>query len=247
MSTTRPTPTTPSAYVPQVVLPRQHAAPEGPVDMTMMYVMHHAFRRDLAHFSEAVPRTPVGDARSWAALLARWELFSQALHHHHAGEDAHLWPFLLERADAEERATLEAMEAEHADIDPLLQACHDGLRTMATSPDDDTRAALTVRLVAAREHLARHLAHEEGDSIALMQRVMTNAEWHALDEKFKAGVSFGQVLALVPWALHEVPADVRQRLFGEPGGTVHRLVWVLTRRRFARADATAFAHLPRTA
>ena len=32
----------------QLRLPGQTAAPDGPVDMTIMYVMHHAFRRDLA-------------------------------------------------------------------------------------------------------------------------------------------------------------------------------------------------------
>jgi hypothetical protein len=31
--------------------PDQAAAPEGPVDMIMMYVLHHAFRCDLAAFA----------------------------------------------------------------------------------------------------------------------------------------------------------------------------------------------------
>ena len=38
----------------QLRLPGQTAAPDGPVDMTIMYVMHHAFRRDLAAFAMAV-------------------------------------------------------------------------------------------------------------------------------------------------------------------------------------------------
>ena len=33
--------------VPQITLPGQTATVGGPLDMTMMYVMHHAFRRDL--------------------------------------------------------------------------------------------------------------------------------------------------------------------------------------------------------
>ena len=39
---------------PPLRLPGQAAAPDGPVDMTMMYLSHHAFRRDLAAFAEAV-------------------------------------------------------------------------------------------------------------------------------------------------------------------------------------------------
>ena len=42
----------------QVRLPGQTAAHPGPADMTMMYVMHHAFRRDLAVLSAAASVTP---------------------------------------------------------------------------------------------------------------------------------------------------------------------------------------------
>ena len=58
----------------QLRLPGQAAAPEGPVDMIMMYLMHHAFRRDLAAFAAAVPHTPVEDTGAWGALAARWAL-----------------------------------------------------------------------------------------------------------------------------------------------------------------------------
>src|SRR5215213_10029079 len=97
-------------YPHQLMLPGQAAAPVGPVDMKMMYVMHHGFRRDLNRFTEAVAETPLAEKDTWVALAARWERFFDVLHLHHSGEDAGVWPFLLERADADERATLEAME-----------------------------------------------------------------------------------------------------------------------------------------
>jgi len=244
MSTTNPDsqagPAGPRTHVPQLRLPGQAAAPEGPVDMTMMYLMHHAFRRDLSLFATAVPRTPVEDRGAWRALEKRWALFSTALHHHHAGEDAWLWPELVRRAEPEERVTLEAMEAEHAEIDPLLEACRDGLASMAATPSAETRAALAVRLVAARESLARHLEHEESDTIALLQRVFTQQDWDDVDEHFKAELTLGKLLRLVPWALQGVPADVREGLFAQPGGGAHRAVWLLTRRGFERAHRRAF-------
>src|SRR5688500_17295469 len=84
-----------------VLLPGQAAAPEGPVNLATMYLMHHAFRRDLGAFAGAVARTPVSDRATWRRLNERWKLFSFVLHHHHhAGEDAGLWPLLLERVDA---------------------------------------------------------------------------------------------------------------------------------------------------
>ncbi len=39
-----------STWPRQLRLPGQVAAPEGPIDMVTMYVMRHAFRRDLDAF-----------------------------------------------------------------------------------------------------------------------------------------------------------------------------------------------------
>ena len=46
----------------QLLLPGQAAAPEGPVDMSMMYLMHFGFRRDLTAFAAAAAatRSPTG-------------------------------------------------------------------------------------------------------------------------------------------------------------------------------------------
>ena len=81
MSTT----TQPRDWPAQIRLPGQTAAPEGPVDMFMMYVMHHAFRRDLAKLTEAAQCTPATDRVAWRLLQQRWEVFAEALHGHHIG------------------------------------------------------------------------------------------------------------------------------------------------------------------
>lgn len=47
-----------------LMLPGQAAAPEGPADLTMMYVLHHAFRRDLDDFVEAAGRLAVDERGS---------------------------------------------------------------------------------------------------------------------------------------------------------------------------------------
>ncbi len=226
----------------QVRLPGQHDAPDGPVDLYMMYVMHHAFRRDLAAFAAAVPRTPVADRATWQALATRWALFAEALHHHHHGEDTWLWPALLERADAAERATLEAMEAEHQGIDPLLEASAAGFARLAAGADQDARAGLAVRLTAARESLGRHLAHEEADAMRILQRHFTPADWTATEARFAEGMGLRSVVRLVPWALYAVPEAALPDLFSRTG-RAHRVLWRLTRRRFARSEARTFRHL----
>src|SRR3954449_5413204 len=129
------TTSTTTATVPQARFPGQAAAPPGPADLLPMYLMHHAFRRDLAAFAAAVGVTDVQDGRAWRRLARRWGRFARILHLHHAGEDEILWPLLLRKVDAggdaTGRATLEAMEAEHEEIDPLLAGCADGLAELA--------------------------------------------------------------------------------------------------------------------
>ena len=228
----------------QLRLPGQAAAPDGPADLATTYLMHHAFRRDLAAFAQAVPRTPLEDRVAWPALLRRWEVLTGALHHHHRAEDTWLWPALLQRADRDEQAVLAAMEAEHDEIDPLLESCRRGLRLLASGrgrPDD--RAALGVRISAAREGLGRHLAHEERDALRILQRRLTAGEWRDLEARFGEGLRPRDLLVLVPWTVHGLPGDELRELHRR-AGRVHRLVWRLTRRRFERLDRRAFRHLP---
>lgn len=226
-----------------VMLPGQAAAPDGPVDMTFMYVMHHGFRRDLTAFVAAAKATPVGDWVAWEALEQRWQLFSHILHMHHTAEDDAIWPFLMDRVDADGQATLQAMEAEHDQIDPLLRACADGFATLARKPDDDVRAALVVRLTATRECLTRHLAHEETDAIALIQATVTVAEWLAIEKDHaKDGRRFSDVLKVVPWAAHGLPAEAKATAFADAGRGFY-LLWLATRGAFERRERKAFRYV----
>jgi hemerythrin-like domain-containing protein len=224
----------------QLRLPGQAAAAEGPIDMHAMYVMHHAFRRDLATFAEAARSTPAADRETWRALADRWELFAHILHHHHTGEDTGVWPFLMARADAGGRRTLEAMEAEHAEIDPLLRACAGAFGQLAAAADDEVRIDLANRLAAARESLGRHLAHEETEAIPLIQALITEAEWAQVEQEFfRQGVSVRRMASLVPWAAHGLSAADRDRVLRHTGrATV--VMWRLTRRRFERRERRTF-------
>ena len=58
------------AWSSQVRLPGQAVAPPGPVDLTRTYLMHHAFRRDLADFMAAVAATPPDEPVTWLHCTA---------------------------------------------------------------------------------------------------------------------------------------------------------------------------------
>ena len=232
-----------SASVRQVMLPGQVAAPEGPVDMRTMYVMHHGFRRDLRRFAEAVAATPVAERATWVLLLERWELFAEVLHHHHSGEDAGVWPWLRQRCDEADLAMLDAMEAEHGEIDPILEACAAGFARLAERPDADARAALVVRLVAGRESLARHLAHEETDAITLIQQVMTDAEWRQVEnDYFKSQpIPPKLILKMLPWMFDQLPSTVREQRLAE-APLLYRVVYRLLRGSYQRTERRTFRY-----
>ena len=232
--------------VEQLTLPGQAAAPAGPVDMAGMYYMHHGFRRDLDNFVRIVPIVELTDRARWHALARRWQYFSVVLHKHHTGEDAGLWPLLLNRVDAAgdtaARATLEAMEAEHADIDPLLESCGQGFDRLAATADADARAALEVRLVAARQILGAHLAHEETDALALVQQYLTRQDWETLErDHFAAGYTVRESFRAVCWVLDGLPETAITKFFRQQGIGVLRVPWRwILRPHFERAERRVF-------
>ncbi len=237
MTTTRP----PS----QVDLPGQTHVAEGPHDQTGMYVMHHAFRRDLARFEAAVRQTPVGEAGTWAALGRRWDRFATVLHHHHEVEDDAIWPVLVAHAERlgepASLATLAAMEAEHEDIDPALEAVRRGLADMVAHPCADHRNALDVHVTETRCLLGDHLRHEETEALPLLQRVMTSEEFAASERAAGAGYPVRLVPFLLPWVSDGLPADVTRRLLGE-AGPAYGVVLRLFRGGYERRERRAFRY-----
>lgn len=220
------------------LLPGQAAAPPGPVDVTAMYVMHHAFRRDLRDFSQAVAATAPVEHAVWIALRDRWERFGEVLHKHHVAEDQGLWPLLRSRG-ADERA-LDAMEAEHAAIDPLLAAIRSGFTAMVDDPSPSARAALGYRLSTAGTLLGAHLGHEEREAMALVQAHLTQADWERVEkEHFQAAYGPGDIPFVVAWTLKGLP-PAGLRAARALGGLPIRILALVTGPAFRRRERAAF-------
>jgi deazaflavin-dependent oxidoreductase (nitroreductase family) len=222
-----------------LTFPGQAAAPEGPVDLAAMYLMHWGFRRDLAAFTAAVPATPVADRRAWARLSRRFALFADVLHKHHTGEDAGLWPLLAGRGA--DPAVLGALEAEHAVIDPLLAACRTGLGDLAGGRSNDAgREQLAARVAELRTALDGHLAHEESDGMTLVQAHLDQADWERLDrEHFAAQYGLRDAVPTLGWVMAGLPAEGERAI---PGANPPMLAaGRLLGRLRSRSDARTFA------
>lgn len=235
----------PTAQRPQLDLAGQTFVADGPHDLSGMYVMHHAFRRDLDRFVAATRNTPVAETATWRALARRWHRFGTVLHHHHTIEDTAIWPPLLHRVDAAgdaaARATLEAMEAEHELIDPQLGACSTAFGSMAFAPHPDARARLAEHVAMARDLLVDHLRHEETEALPLVQEHLTAEEWATAEKAAGASFSPRELAFLIPWAASGLDRAALDRAFGAAGAGF-RVLHRLTRGRFARAEAVAFRY-----
>lgn len=211
-----------------------------------MYVMHHAFRRDLARFEAAVRQTPLGDAAAWAALARRWDRFATVLHHHHEVEDASIWPVLVAHTErlgeTASLATLAAMEAEHDDIDPALAAVRHGFADMLAHPCADHRNALDVHVTATRGLLGDHLRHEETEALPLLQRVMDDEEFAASERAAASAYPVRLVPFLLPWVADGLPDTVMGRLLGD-SGAAYGVVLRLFRRGYVRRERRAFRYV----
>jgi hypothetical protein len=192
-------------------------------EWALMYVIHDAFRRDL----QALEATQAG----LPAVRARWAVFADQLHFHHLAEDQVMWPPVRARlaGDPDGLALMDAMDAEHAQIDPLLDAV-DG----ALAADDTGHAGRAAALARLHATLAGHLAHEETDVLPLISRVMTEAGVAAIFEAFGKLGGLRRGATLLPWALSSASPDVRAQVLRRlppPARLLYRAVWVPRYRR----------------
>ena len=146
---------------------------EYTLDMSMMFAMHDALRRELTQVTRIAQLKDDNPGPMLRAALG-WELFKKFLLVHHQTEDDVLWPDL--RAQAAGRpdrlALADALEAEHAVIEPLLIA----IDAAAADPDHGYQrlGGLTGELATK---LTAHLTHEETDGLPLIDASLTAEQW----------------------------------------------------------------------
>lgn len=200
--------------------------------MAMMLAMHTALRRELVRIRRIVER-PGDDPRAVLHAAAGWDMFKTYLHVHHAAEDVALWPAMRPALEGgTDLALLDAMEAEHETIDPLL----DAIDTTIANPDGETDrlAELVNRLSSA---LYDHLDHEEYDVLPLIDATITAQTWQAFiaehgkrigpdASRYFPWVFDGAQPAVVTSALAQLPRPLAEAFHAEWEPAYQRLgVW----------------------
>jgi hypothetical protein len=192
---------------------------EFTLDMTMMFAIHDALRRDLA-------RVALMESRSKG-----WDFFERMLHLHHTAEDDLLWPVVRDAvADRSDDLELfDEMASEHALLGPLLETVDAALTRGESAPH--ARADLDARLRA-------HLTHEEDAALPLIDRVVTEEQWMAVGQGSTERVG-PDMPRFLPWLLDGADEDTSARVLSripEPVQQSYRNEW---RPAYAKLDGWA--------
>jgi len=196
---------------------------EYKLDMSMMFAIHDALRRELVQVAR-VARVPDDNPGPLLRAALGWELFKKFLTVHHTTEDDVLWPALRAQVagQPDRLALADALEAEHAVIEPLLTA----IDAAAADPDygyqrlGDITDELTVKLTG-------HLTHEENDGLALIDASLTPQQWQHF-ARTHGGRLGGDAAMYMPWLLNGASPQSLDAVLGNfppPLLTAYRGQW----------------------
>jgi hypothetical protein len=161
-------------------------------DLTIVYLIHGAIRRDLAAFAALPAKEPS------EAALGYWGQLSEALHHHHETEDVLLWPLLADRSDAGAAQDLERMEAQHREVAALIDELGGPEGALGVDPE------VASQLAAA---MGVHLDDEEETIFPLIQEVMAADEMAAFGQRQLVEMSDRERGFFLPWILFAGPEE----------------------------------------
>jgi hemerythrin-like domain-containing protein len=166
--------------------------------------VHRMIRGFIAKIDTAL-ENPSSDA-SWGKTLAGLVLFGVAgLRFHHHVEDDEYWPAVVKKgADAH---LLEPLQAQHKELDSLLDRLEAQAKRLAGAPADASAlAGVTALIVQFGDHVRAHLDQEEPIMFPMLEQYISDPEAHAIATRVarsapKKGISWimgGATYAMTP-------------------------------------------------
>ncbi|ABW13925.1 cyclase/dehydrase [Parafrankia sp. EAN1pec] len=232
---------------------------------TAYLLIHEGIRaetRRLADFAAqlAAGRRYAGPAQL-TALRTHLDEVVNVIHHHHVGEDTHLWPLLRRFADPFDRVdgldVLDGLAGDHDVLDPLMERVRTALARLAatatTGASDDTSDRATAEgsaegsAGAAAEFAAaatvlftlmdEHLAVEESIVVPILRERVPDDELAAMEKRMQRGskIRLGFVL---PWL--DAADPTRMAETAAQLGPVFPALLTLTRRGYQRRVRAAY-------
>jgi hypothetical protein len=211
-------------------------------DLTHFFAIHRKLRVDTRRFARAVETATVDDRGGRLTPLARWAKgFAFELDEHHFVEDTYFFPELRDRIPSA-GAFLDELEADHRVVDDILTRWTGVARALATRsvPFATAKDEAVEMAVTLRDLLQRHLDVEDRDVLPLYWRNYRPAEFDAVYQQAVGGGKKKGLAFVVPWNVECLePAD--RTTLVERAPVPLKVLWWMTRGRFRRLEASAFA------
>jgi iron-sulfur cluster repair protein YtfE (RIC family) len=190
-------------------------------DARDMFAAHTMFRREFGLMPGLVRAAAAGDKQRSALVADHVAMVTGVLNHHHAGEDAYVWPRLRERCPADCAALVGVMEDQHHAIHTGLLQVAQAAEAWRDSASAEARHALAGAIDRLLPVMNEHLALEEERVVPLIEKYVTQAEYARVAQEQGAEVPpdklpavFGMFMyeaepAAIDLAVSEMPAEVQ--------------------------------------
>jgi hemerythrin-like domain-containing protein len=219
----------------------KESSDHGPrFDRREMFAVHDVLRREFALMPRLIATVAPGD-RDRAGLVGdHIDGLTSLLHHHHGGEDAYVWPLLVDRCADSVAALTGSMHHQHEQLAAHMDAVNAALGIWRVDATIDSGDRLIDALDRVLTSLQQHLDDEERYVVPLMEQHITAAEWDDIVQKGSADadpaqlpLAFGMLMyegdpEIVERALAAMPADARPMIaalaakaFAEHSRAVH--------------------------
>jgi hemerythrin-like domain-containing protein len=200
-----------------------------------MQIAHRVMLRDLDRtigVTMAMADGGVDITRRRVRALVRYlESMVHSIHHHHRAEDDILWPVIELRAGA--HVDLTALTEDHEALVPKLDGLAVTVRQFGSSPSRRTAAVVAGRLVDVRNTLAEHIAEEERDTLPVIRRYLSVADWKDVESRIrKAGAKMSFELPRIAAAV----SAAELRALKEDAGPVIDVLLFLVTPRYRRME-----------
>jgi hypothetical protein len=213
-------------------------------DLTTYYLLHRNMRVSSRRLATAVADVTEADRAERGRALARWYGgFAGELHAHHTIEDTIFFPSLFERLPSLE-AYLARIDDEHHELSSLIERTSSALAAV-TDVDQDWSTAIRSAVSATsglESLLDQHLDFEDAEILPLFARHYSHAEYETLEQGAMAKPEMKQMAYTVPWLMAGADADEQAQML-DNAPFMLRVVWLATRRRYARLETAALGQI----